>query len=361
MSFPRFLVAGLLISVLLHSAGSAYFAEDPNEISIAASQGGGVSVIGSLEDMVMGNHVESVEPVDPIEEVELLEEPLEEIREPVEVTKVEPPVTADAVQPVQAVNQPVAVETPVMEPVTTPVVAGVTSTDTVTSIEPAEEIVPEDVQPLTEVKPDIQAQTDHRPVEIAKAVQPEVREVQEIQEVQEPVIPETVVLEEIEEPLDDVTKTPVAKPKPPVETVKKETRKKPVKQAGTKTNSRKGGERITSNTARSNANGRADAKTNDGGTKATSNYKGKVVAKLRRAKKYPSKARRKNLSGIVQISFTIAKNGSVSGVQIARSSGHQILDQAALDMVRRASPMPKFPSDIRVAKMTLQVPVRFDR
>ncbi|MCV0425724.1 MAG: hypothetical protein K5905_09635, partial [Roseibium sp.] len=70
MSFPRFLLAGLLISVLLHSAGSAYFAEDPNEVSIAASQGGGVSVIGSIEDLVMGNHVKTVEPDQPIEEVE---------------------------------------------------------------------------------------------------------------------------------------------------------------------------------------------------------------------------------------------------------------------------------------------------
>ena len=52
MSFARFLAAGAILSLVLHGTGAAFFAKDPNEISIAASEGGGVSVIGSIEDLV---------------------------------------------------------------------------------------------------------------------------------------------------------------------------------------------------------------------------------------------------------------------------------------------------------------------
>lgn len=59
------------------------------------------------------------------------------------------------------------------------------------------------------------------------------------------------------------------------------------------------------------------------------------------------------------VAFTIASNGSVSGIRVTRSSGHQALDKAALDMVRRASPMPNFPSDMRLARLNIEVPMRF--
>ncbi|TYC53120.1 energy transducer TonB [Rhodobacterales bacterium] len=155
----------------------------------------------------------------------------------------------------------------------------------------------------------------------------------------------------------------MAKPEPPVRKTPKKVAKKtakPVQPKGAEASSRRGGERVTSRNAQSNANGRADARTNDGGTKAASNYKGKVAAKLRRAKRYPRAARREGLVGTVRVAFTIASNGSVSGIRITRSSGHQTLDQAAIEMVRRASPMPKFPRDLRKPSMQIQVPVQYD-
>ncbi|WP_297835967.1 hypothetical protein [uncultured Roseibium sp.] len=54
MRFPRFLAAGVVVSLALHGNGSAFFAKDPDEVSIAASAGGGVSVIGTSEDLVAG-------------------------------------------------------------------------------------------------------------------------------------------------------------------------------------------------------------------------------------------------------------------------------------------------------------------
>lgn len=427
MSFSRFLVAGFAVSILLHGAGSAYLADDPNEVLVAASQGGGVSVIGSIEDLVAGSRVELVETDQPVEKVESIAEPVEHITKTDQfVEKVDP--TTKPLEPVlemaptNAVPPPTPVEEPLkqrdnIKPVTTqvpiktpvvpsvqpispevteilvaeaaiaaPVKSGVTLTDPVSTtdvvaevtsrapivdpvrIDPSQksktvEIVKvvrlETAEVLEQVKTSPQQET--KPFEIAKAVSPEAAQTLE------PVEPQTEILQPLQETLEAVTQTPTAKPVPPVRksrSQKTQSKKKTIKQAqkkGAETNSRKGGERVTSKVSRSSANGRADAKTNDGGTKASSNYKGKVVAKLRRAKKYPRKARRQKLTGTTRVSFTIAKNGTVSGMRITRSSGHQILDQAALEMVRRASPMPKFPGDIRVARMTLQVPVRFDR
>ncbi len=387
MTYSRFLIAGLCISVLFHGAGSAFFAKDPDEVSVAASKGGAVSVIGSIEDMVAGSQVDAVEVTEPLKELEPETELIEPVEEPTENIEVDNTPVATPVRPVEIQTQKVAAVTPVTSAEAVPVVQGITSIEAVTSTEVNKDREPEEVKPaetsVDEVKTVVQEDTlvatqsteeiaEAKPAEAAQPTQPTV--VAALEKTVEAAQPEqaspTPPLEQVQQasevqkqldPLELVNKTPVKKPAPPVK--KAETKKKPKKaqQRGGKTNARKGGEQITSTSARSNANGRADAKTNDGGVKAASNYKGKVVAKLRRAKRYPKKAQRKKLTGTARVAFTISRSGSVSGIRISRSSGHAILDQAALEMVKRASPMPKFPGDIRQARMTLQVPVRFDR
>ena len=372
MSFARFLAAGAILSLVLHGTGAAFFAKDPNEISIAASEGGGVSVIGSIEDLVAGAQVDAVADPQPVEDVKPDVEPIEEVQ--VNTAKPEvrsgTPVKPVEVQPSPAVAEAVP-DTPASEPVpSVPMVAGVTSLDpvkapaTTPEVATASEtlqgsVTPEPVKPVDPVEP----APEQKPVEIAR-----VEPAAPVETVQ-PVDQQTEVQQPVADPLAEVTQTPNRKPKPPVrnaEAPKVEEQEKPKKvvkaqRKGAETSARKGGERVTSQSAKSNTNGRADARTNDGGTKATSNYQGKVVAKLRRAKRYPREAKRQRLEGTVSVGFTISSNGAVSGIRVTRSSGHPVLDQAALDMVRRASPMPKFPGDIRVARMNMQVPVRFDR
>lgn len=362
MRFPRFLMAGVILSLALHGSGSAFFAGEPDEVSIAASEGGGVSVIGSLEDLVAGAKVEVVAETSPLDAVEPDAVPLD----PVAIAALPPaskPVRVEAVSPDAAVA---AVE-------------GVTATDPVVPVTPSRRLPPQHLspaetgavvppaeaaapaEPVTLREPLPAARTadvsaDRTPAKIAR-VDPAVPA--------EPVTPETDVLQPVASPLAEVTRTPRNKPKPPV--ARAEPKKTPdrtlrtAQRQGAETTARKGGEQVTSKTARSNANGRKEASSRDGGTGATSNYKGKVVAKLRRAKRYPRQAQRRRLTGTARVAFTISRTGSVSGIRLTRSSGHALLDEAALDMVRRASPMPKFPGDITAAQMRLQVPVRFDK
>ncbi len=48
---------------------------------------------------------------------------------------------------------------------------------------------------------------------------------------------------------------------------------------------------------------------------------------------YPKKARRKGISGKAYISFSIDKHAKVTDVTIVRSSGNELLDEAAIDVI----------------------------
>jgi protein TonB len=61
---------------------------------------------------------------------------------------------------------------------------------------------------------------------------------------------------------------------------------------------------------------------------------------------YPQAARGK-LSGSLMLSVRIRGDGSVERVEIDRSSGHRVLDDAARRILRMAEPFAEFPPDIR--------------
>ncbi|HWH42129.1 MAG TPA: TonB family protein [Usitatibacter sp.] len=63
---------------------------------------------------------------------------------------------------------------------------------------------------------------------------------------------------------------------------------------------------------------------------------------------YPEEAKTRKLYGSLQLTVAIKANGEVETVEVNRSSGHRILDQAAIRIVRLAAPFPPFPDNIRV-------------
>lgn len=62
---------------------------------------------------------------------------------------------------------------------------------------------------------------------------------------------------------------------------------------------------------------------------------------------YPEEAKQKKLYGYLQMTVHIRADGSLLGVDIDRSSGSKILDEAAKRIVALASPYAAFPEDIR--------------
>ena len=62
---------------------------------------------------------------------------------------------------------------------------------------------------------------------------------------------------------------------------------------------------------------------------------------------YPEAARERKLYGSLLLTVSIRADGSVETVEVNRSSGHRILDAAAVRIVEMAAPYAAFPPDVR--------------
>lgn len=78
-------------------------------------------------------------------------------------------------------------------------------------------------------------------------------------------------------------------------------------------------------------------------------YMNDWVAKVERVGNlnYPDAARRQGISGNLMLQVTINTDGSVRTIRLLRSSGHKVLDDAAVRIVQLAAPYPPLPQDIR--------------
>ena len=62
---------------------------------------------------------------------------------------------------------------------------------------------------------------------------------------------------------------------------------------------------------------------------------------------YPQEAKRKGLFGNLILHVALRSDGSIETLRIVRSSGHALLDEAAMNIVRLAAPYSPFPADIK--------------
>ena len=61
---------------------------------------------------------------------------------------------------------------------------------------------------------------------------------------------------------------------------------------------------------------------------------------------YPDEARRQRVYGSLLLTVSIRRDGTVESIEINRSSGFRVLDQAAVRIVELAAPFAPFPPDI---------------
>lgn len=62
---------------------------------------------------------------------------------------------------------------------------------------------------------------------------------------------------------------------------------------------------------------------------------------------YPVAARDLKLYGQLQMTVSIRADGSIESIELNRSSGHKVLDEAAKHIVELAAPYARFPDDVR--------------
>jgi len=92
---------------------------------------------------------------------------------------------------------------------------------------------------------------------------------------------------------------------------------------------------------------------------AVADYGAIVLAWLERHKEYPRRAQQRRQEGVVLLFIAIDRGGRVLEARIEQSSGHDLLDQAALDMLERAAPLPPVPDDMPQQRLEIVVPVQF--
>lgn len=74
--------------------------------------------------------------------------------------------------------------------------------------------------------------------------------------------------------------------------------------------------------------------------------------------KYPPKARLDHQEGLVTVRVVVKEDGRLDDIRIVKSSGHDILDEAALDTVRQASPIEmKYP--LGISQKQIDLPMRY--
>lgn len=93
---------------------------------------------------------------------------------------------------------------------------------------------------------------------------------------------------------------------------------------------------------------------------ARTNYENILAAWLAKHKRYPSHALRRRMTGTALLSVTINAEGKLLNYQINDSTGHEILDDAVIAMLKRAEPLPEIPAEFMRNSYDFRVPVSFE-
>jgi len=88
-------------------------------------------------------------------------------------------------------------------------------------------------------------------------------------------------------------------------------------------------------------------------------YGRSLSALLARQQSYPRLAAMRGWEGEVQVRVTIARKGNVVATQVVRSSGFEVLDQSAIQLVSGAGPLPRPPEALQNRELQIIVPVLF--
>ena len=93
--------------------------------------------------------------------------------------------------------------------------------------------------------------------------------------------------------------------------------------------------------------------------KILSDYSYSIRMKVASAQVYPEFAREKNKQGKAILSIKLGRNGNILNVSVGNSSGHEVLDEAAVKAIKDAAPYPKIPDKLNRQYVLLKLPISF--
>ena len=89
-------------------------------------------------------------------------------------------------------------------------------------------------------------------------------------------------------------------------------------------------------------------------------YRLALIGAAKRYKRYPAQAMQNGWTGRVEIRLVIGANGMIQSAAIKTSAGFSLLDDTALDMIKKAKPLTQIPPALRGKEFFVDVPVIFD-
>lgn len=89
-------------------------------------------------------------------------------------------------------------------------------------------------------------------------------------------------------------------------------------------------------------------------------YRMALIVATRRYKRYPAIAMEKGWQGRVEVHMVIGANGMIASALIKTGSGHDILDNQALDMLKKGKTTVPIPASLRGREFSIDVPVIFN-
>jgi protein TonB len=85
-----------------------------------------------------------------------------------------------------------------------------------------------------------------------------------------------------------------------------------------------------------------------------------IGRKIEKSKRYPKWAMDTGLEGKVVIRFTVLRDGSLGEeFLLVRSSGTEILDNAAIAAIKEAAPFPALPRSLGRERLQIELPMDF--
>ncbi|MFV0297702.1 MAG: TonB family protein [Hyphomicrobiaceae bacterium] len=92
---------------------------------------------------------------------------------------------------------------------------------------------------------------------------------------------------------------------------------------------------------------------------AIQNWQRDLVVHINRYKRFPASARAAHRNGVVTVTFALDRAGRVVRATLQTGSGFKDLDDAAVAMIKRASPLPPPPNSVMGETIEFAMPVKF--
>jgi protein TonB len=88
-------------------------------------------------------------------------------------------------------------------------------------------------------------------------------------------------------------------------------------------------------------------------------YEQIIAARIKQHEEYPPIAKRRHWEGTTIVQLRVSPDGKVTDISVVEKSGYEILDEAAVRMIRKASPLPVPPEGLQGRDRTVLVPIKF--